>query len=166
MHFSLCKLDLHEIEKLRCDSLAVYLFEDVVPLRGMVGIVDWRLNGMISALLQSGVLRAAAGETFLIPLRPRLPIEKLFGFGLGGVGAYGAGRVADTVRGTFSVLARAAVHSTGLMLPGRSENLYSLEEGMGLLRGILRQADDLDELVIADRFASPEKDLQEILGRP
>jgi hypothetical protein len=54
MKFRICQLSLYEIEKLQCDSISIFIFEDARPLRGIAGIVDWRLNGMISKLLIEG----------------------------------------------------------------------------------------------------------------
>lgn len=164
MNFSICRLGLHEIEKLRTDSIAVFLFENVVPLRGMAGVIDWRLNGMVSGLILKGLLTGRAGEKFLVPLRPRLASWKLFGFGLGRVEDFSIERVQPAVGESFAVLNRAAVHSTALMLPGRSEDIYGPDEGVVEIRRILRQGYDLDELVIADRFANPEKDIEDILS--
>jgi hypothetical protein len=164
MNFSICSLALHEIEKLRTDSIAVFLFEDVVPLRGMAGMIDWRLNGMVSGLLLGGLLTAKPGENFLIPLKPRLMSWKLFGFGLGRAADFSIEGVQRAVGRAFEVLNRAAVHSTALMLPGRSEDLYGPDEGVAEMRGILRKGYDLDELVMVDRFVNPEKDIEDILG--
>jgi len=164
MNFSICRLAIHEIEKLRTDSIAIFIFEDIVPLRGMAGIIDWRLNGMVSEFLLEGTLTGRAGENFLIPLRPRLPSWKLFGFGLGRIGDFSVDRVQDAVGEAFATLNRAAVHSTALMLPGRSEDIYGPDEGVVEVRKILRTGFDLDELVIADRFMNPEKDIDDILS--
>lgn len=164
MNFSICKLAIHEIEKLQCDSISIFIFQDMVPLQGMAGIIDWRLNGVISKFLIEETIGGKENENFLIPMRPRMPIEKLFGFGLGKVGDFSVDKVEDILRGTLGVLNRAAVHSTAMMLPGRCEELYSLEKGVSVLRSILGKKYDLDELVIADRFENPEKDLNEIIG--
>ena len=112
MNFSICGLSLHEIEKLRTDSITIFLFQDIVPLRGMAGMIDWRLNGMVSGLLLKGLLTSRVGENFLVPLRPRLPSWKLFGFGLGRAEDFSIEQVQPTVGKAFAVLNRAAVHST------------------------------------------------------
>ena len=164
MKFSLCHLSLSELEKLQCDSISIYVFEDVKPLCGLAGIVDWRLNGLISRLFIEGSLRGTSRENFLIPVRSRLSVEKIFGFGLGRVSEFSIDRVEATLWETFMTLNRASVHSTALMLPGRSENLYTFEETGYILRRALQQDFDLDELVIADRFDDPQKTLSRIVG--
>jgi hypothetical protein len=91
-----------------------------------------------------------------------MPIEKLFGFGLGRIAEFSIGRVEETVEEAFSVLAKASVHSTAMMLPGRGEDLCSLEDGIRLLKHLLKRRYDLDELIIADRFEDVEKDYDAI----
>ncbi|MFH1437047.1 MAG: M17 family peptidase N-terminal domain-containing protein [Pseudomonadota bacterium] len=164
MKFSLCHLSLGELDKLQCDSVSIYVFEDVKPLCGLAGIVDWRLNGMISRLLIDGSLRGTGMENFLIPVRSRLSVEKLFGFGLGRVADFSIDRVEETLYETFRTLNKASVHSTALMLPGRSENRYAFDEAGDILKRALKQDFDLDELVIADRFDDQQKALGRIVG--
>ena len=164
MKFSLCNLSLAELEKLQCDSISIYVFEDVKPLCGLAGIVDWRLNGLISRLFIEGSLRGTSRDNFLMPVGKRLSVEKLFGFGLGRVSEFSIDRVETTLWDTFMTLNRASVHSTALMLPGRSENLYAFEEAGDILKRTLKQDFDLDELVIADRFDDPQKTLGKIVG--
>lgn len=159
MNFGICRLNIREIEKLRCDSMCLFMFEESFPLMGLSGIVDWRMCGMISKLLKEGTIRGGEKESFLVPTRPRLPVEKLFGFGMGKVHDFHSARVEEIVEEAFSVLKKASVHSTSLQLPGRCRDLYPLEEAARIIRKILEKKYDIDELVVIDRFNDPEKDL-------
>ncbi|MBN1471403.1 MAG: hypothetical protein JW925_06470 [Syntrophaceae bacterium] len=93
MNFGICSLALHEIEKLRTDSIAVFLFEDVVPLRGMAGMIDWRLNGMISREIKKERIRGDYEEKIIIPFLPRIGSEMLLLFGLGKVSDINYGKI-------------------------------------------------------------------------
>ena len=53
------------------------------PLRGVAGLVDWRLCGELSAALQSGTLHGQVGERLLMSTRQRLGASRLLLFGAG-----------------------------------------------------------------------------------
>ncbi|HKX12978.1 MAG TPA: M17 family peptidase N-terminal domain-containing protein [bacterium] len=71
---------LDEIE----NHLAMVLtYEDVRPLRGQAGMVDWRLNGRLSELILKERFNGQHGEALLMPLQGRLPAKELMVLGMG-----------------------------------------------------------------------------------
>jgi len=162
MKIGICPLQLRDIGLLQCESISMFIFKDIIPLKGLEGFIDWRLGGMISKFLINGVISAEEGKNFLYPPRPKLRARKLFGFGMGESKKYNPDKIEQSLTDIFHVLGRADVHSTALMLPLRSENLYSFEEGLKLLQRLLQKNFDFDELIIVDRFEDPEKDLKKV----
>ncbi len=65
------------------EAIALGIFEDERPLKGMTGFVDWRLHGLLSRLILQHRLDGSFLEGCLIPSRGRLPMDKVFLFGLG-----------------------------------------------------------------------------------
>ncbi len=112
--------DLRRLDELKSEALALAFFEDERPLRGALGLVDWRLCGQISRLLLRGRARGALRETVLLPTRPRLPFEKLFLVGAGRAGEVDERRFVDLVDWTLTTLDRARVRASVVGLPGRS----------------------------------------------
>ncbi len=53
------------------------------PLRGVAGLVDWRLCGELSAALQAGTLQGQVGERLLMSTRQRIGASRLLLFGTG-----------------------------------------------------------------------------------
>lgn len=74
---------LRQLDTLGGELIACGLFEDERPLRGMAGLLDWRMAARISRHLETGGLAGRLGEVVLLPGRPRVPFEKLILFGLG-----------------------------------------------------------------------------------
>jgi len=111
---------LRRMDELRCEAIAIPLFEDERPLRGPGGLLDWRLSGMLSQLVLRGRVSGAAGETVLIPARPKLPFEKLFLFGLGPSTEFDASLFDATVERMLAALTAVRVRASALVLPGRS----------------------------------------------
>lgn len=64
------------LKKINGDLLIVAVKPPYIPLKGISGIIDWRLNGFISSL----VLTHKLGETYdspvLIPSNGKLPVQR------------------------------------------------------------------------------------------
>jgi hypothetical protein len=95
------------------------LCADERPPHGVAGLVDYRLAGRISAILESGFATGATGEVLLVPGKPKLPFDKVLLFGIGDSTAFNERiyrLVLDKILATLEGLrARTAV----VELPGR-----------------------------------------------
>lgn len=74
---------LQDIKKLETGALIVGFFEDVRPLKGLAGELDWLLCGSLSSLILSKRLRGALGDVALLTSQEKLPTQKIFMIGLG-----------------------------------------------------------------------------------
>jgi hypothetical protein len=115
--------DLRRLDQLKSEALALPFFEDERPLRGALGLVDWRLCGQVSKLLVRGRARGATGETVLVPTRPRLPFEKLILFGAGKKDDLDAVRFVAIVERMLTTLDRARVRASVLALPRHGDKV-------------------------------------------
>ncbi len=75
------ELGLPAIDALEVDSLAVFVGPER-PLQGLAGYADWRLCGRLSRLIREGIYQPEQGEALLLPSGGRLPIPRIFCFGL------------------------------------------------------------------------------------
>jgi hypothetical protein len=71
------------IDQLVTPCLVLPFCADEKPLKGIAGLVDWRLNGQISRQLLSQRVKGTSEETILIPLFSRIPAENILLLGLG-----------------------------------------------------------------------------------
>ena len=69
----------------RHKCLALGIFADERPPRGMCGFIDWRLNGFISREIKEKRIQGEFEEKIIIPFPPRIGSEMLLLFGLGSV---------------------------------------------------------------------------------
>jgi hypothetical protein len=74
---------LQDIKKLETEALIVGFFEDVRPLKGLAGELDWLLCGALSSLLLNKKLRGSLGEVALLTSQGKIPTQKIFMVGLG-----------------------------------------------------------------------------------
>ena len=72
-----------DIKKLEADALVVGFFEDVRPLKGISGELDWLLCGALSGLLLGKRVRGLLGDVALLTSQGKVPVQKIFMIGVG-----------------------------------------------------------------------------------
>ncbi len=74
---------LEGLDRLAGEDLVAFAGADERPLRGLAGLVDWRMCGELTRRLRDGIFLGASGETLLTIAGGRLPIGRLFLVGRG-----------------------------------------------------------------------------------
>lgn len=117
------------------DTLLLGFFSDERPPRGYCGLVDWRLNGLISAEIAAGRISGSFPERLAIAFPRRLRVSRLLLLGLGSLSAltydrlYNAGwEMARTITGIGATDLALPVPAAGrgpLRLDGMTEALLT-----------------------------------------
>lgn len=142
--------DLRRLDAIRCEALAVGVFEDERPVRGALGLLDWRMCGLVSRLLVSGRLTGEPGERLLFGSRRRLPFDKIFLFGLGTRAAFDGARFSAAIQDMSDTLSRARIRSSIVGLPGRSGELIDAREAMERFLAVTEGVVDQDEVTLIE----------------
>ena len=142
--------DLRRLDLVKSEAVALGFFEDQRPLRGALGLVDWRLCGFLSRQIRLGRARGSLGEVILVPAGGRLALERVFVFGLGPRSAFDSERLARILDRMFGVLAAAEVRSAVLGIPGRAAGLVSPQEGIRALMEAAARHRDTDEVTLVE----------------
>jgi len=122
------------------ESACLFVFEDERPLRGLAGLIDWRLCGRLSRILMDGRFVGAAGDALLFPVEGIGP-GKLFCFGSGLREKLGAKDFGEAARRAGQALTKAGVESFATSLPamkGTSDKERAeafLSEGVASFKG-------------------------------
>ena len=122
----------------RGDLLAVYLWRDVRPLRGAAGLLDWRLCGKLSGLIQSGRLTGVEGEQLLLPSGGRLPWRLIMVMGLGPRAGFSSVRFRAALARLFTTARGLDVHEIAIAPPGRDIGLLPARRALDLVLGEAR----------------------------
>ena len=77
------KVIIQDIKKLETDALIVNFFEDVRPLKGLAGELDWLLCGSLSHLILNNKINGSLGDVALLTSQGKIPAKKIFLLGLG-----------------------------------------------------------------------------------
>ncbi len=99
--------------------LVLTSFSDDRPLRGLTGLIDWRLNGQLSRLLQRDFIDAHYQDAMLVPIAGRLPFGRVLVVGLGKRSDFNAQRFEEVCRFCFAKLIGMGTLHFAMALPGR-----------------------------------------------
>ncbi len=125
--------ELRKLDLLGTEVIVSTLASDERPPHGVTGLLDFRLAGRISRLIQSGFATGRVGEVVLVPGKPKLPFDKLLLFGIGKQTEFNDPvfrAVLDKILRTLEGLrARTAV----VELPGRHFDAISPERAADIL---------------------------------
>ena len=111
------KVILQDIKKLETGALIVGFFEDVRPLKGLAGELDWLLCSSLSSLIIKNKLRGALGELALLTSRGKVPASKIFMLGLGPRGSVSPETLQEAARSAAAAAVGAGVTSAALEYP-------------------------------------------------
>lgn len=152
MEIRFAPLSLSGIDGLESELLCLPVFEDERPLRGVAGLVDWRLCGRLSTLLVDGFFAGHAGEALLMPPpEGRLALARLLLFGAGTRAALGEASCQALVQAIVARVTALRVRTVALALP--HDAVSSLDAGRAidlLLEACAAAPERIDELVLVD----------------
>mgnify|MGYP002478384035 FL=1 len=77
-------LDLRGLDTLPARDILVFVRPDERPLQGLGGLLDWRLCGALTRILERGLFEGREGERLLTGSLRRVPAERIFLYGTGG----------------------------------------------------------------------------------
>jgi len=72
-----------EIDKVPSEMVVLMHYQEDVPFRGLLGKLDWRVNGRLSRFVQGGKYSGKAKELLLIPSEHRFKSNEIIVLGLG-----------------------------------------------------------------------------------
>jgi hypothetical protein len=120
-------LSIEDVDLQECELLVTGFFQDERPLRGTSGLIDWRLNGMLSHLLKEGRMTGEWQEATLIPSNGRVIPPLILLLGLGKVRDYSTLRLRDLFPRLFETMRKLKSSRVCLSFP--SNEKYNVDCG-------------------------------------
>jgi hypothetical protein len=124
--------ELRRLDSANVELCACAVWSDERPVRGLAGLLDWRLGGRISALLKSRFFVGELGDALLVPGKPHVPFEKVLLVGLGERSAFGEDRFRQGVLHVANALERLHIRRAVVELPGRASGAIEPEPAITL----------------------------------
>ena len=91
------------------EALVVGFFQDIRPLKGAAGQLDWLLCGALSNLLIKNKLKGALGEVALFTSQGKVPPQKIFLVGLGNKGDFSALSLRTAIKTASATVVAAGI---------------------------------------------------------
>lgn len=111
--------NLRKLDLLGTEVVIAAVAQDEAPPHGVAGLLDWRLAGRVSRLIERGFLTGAVGEVVLVPGKPKLPFDKVLLFGVGQRADFSEPVYRVVVEKMLATLEGLRVRSAVVELPGR-----------------------------------------------
>lgn len=125
---SLRKLDLLGTEVIMCGVAS-----DEQPPHGLAGLLDWRLAGRISTLIEKGFVSGKVAEVVLVPGKPKLPFDKVLLFGVGARADFSEPVFRVVIEKMLGTLEGLRARSAVVELPGRPFDAIRPERAADIL---------------------------------
>jgi hypothetical protein len=139
--------DLRRLDESSAEVVACGIWRDARPLTGLAGVLDWRLSGRLSRLLREGFVLGEVGEVLVVPVRPRLPFDKLLALGLGPRPTFDETTFRTVLERALDAIRGLHVKKALLELPGRGDEAISTELATAIFLEVLGEEGDVVSLI-------------------
>jgi hypothetical protein len=112
--------DLRALDEHPAEVIACCVWSDERPMRGLAGLLDWRLAGRVSRLAKEQFVKGDPGEVVCLQGKPRLPFDKVLLVGAGTRAAFDAEACRQATGALLRALEGLHVKRAVVELPGRS----------------------------------------------
>lgn len=143
-------LSTHPPDQQRHKCLVLGVFSDEKPPRGICGLMDWRLNGMISREIKQGHISGDFKEKVAIPYPERIGSELLILFGLGCLNDLTLDRIYNAAYEIAGTVDKMKIRDFAFDLPGEGRSELTTA---GILEAMITGyfdflSDDVNKLAI------------------
>lgn len=142
--------DLRALDGAPAEILVVSHFDGERPLRGVAGLVDFRLAGQLSRLMVRGCASGRVGEQLLVLGRPRLASDRVLLLGLGPRDGFDGSRARTALAAAFATLDALTARSVMLALPGRADGSLDVEPAIEAFLPLLDEPHEQDEVTLIE----------------
>jgi hypothetical protein len=136
--------ELHALDDTPAEVCACGMWQDERPLRGLAGLLDWRLAGRVSRLARQSFAVGTMAEVVCIQGRPRLPFEKVLFIGCGPTAGFDDARFREAATVLLRTLEGLKVRRAVVELPGRGRDAIAPERAAEIVLEIARDAEAHD----------------------
>jgi hypothetical protein len=149
--------ELRRLDDASAELCTCAIWSDERPMRGLAGLLDWRLGGRLSALIQAGFLDGRRGEVLLVPGKPHVPFEKVLLVGLGPRADFDDAAFRETVRLVARAFEGMRVRRAVVELPGRGGDQIDAERAITMALECVGDSPEHDAWWLVDTPAAQER---------
>lgn len=125
--------ELRQLDLITTEIIVVPIAEDERPPQASAGLLDYRLGGRISKMLEEQTVSGAIGQVHLLPGRPKLPFDRVLLLGEGRASEINPHIYARLIEQLLASLKHLGARRAVVELPGRRHGLISPEQAVEIL---------------------------------
>ena len=133
------KVVSQRVTKVRAEILVLGIFQNVRPLKGLVGDVDWIHQGVLSHLILDGKISGRARESTLLATQHKLPASKVLVMGLGKLEEFSMRRLQRAYENTLDKLIQLQAKHCVMELFGLLECPFGSSESLMVLLEVINK---------------------------
>jgi len=153
------------LSMLQGDVLSLFMWEMQKPPQGPVGLVDWRLAGLISRHILSGWISGKSGESVLVPLPGGPGASKMLLTGLGPVREFNQQVFIKSLDCAWKYFNDHKCFNIILDLPGRSGNVIDAACAMEWFLSDFLDRRNIRQDITVLAGGEDEKEMQEVYAK-
>jgi hypothetical protein len=136
--------NLHALDEHPAEVIACAVWSDERPMRGLAGLLDWRLAGRVSRLAKEKFVKGDVGEVLCMQGKPRLPFDKVLLVGAGPRAAFDEAAYEKVIVALLRALEGLNVKRAVVELPGRAGDKIAPERAAELVLDATRDSEAHD----------------------
>lgn len=127
-----------DIDRIETEVVVLPFFSDERPLKGAAGLVDWRMGGKISKLINQGRISGEKGESTLLLPEYRISADKILMAGLGDSSRFNEGELKEAGAKIVQQMVHMNVKNFTIVPPPKKLSCLESTDATGaIMRGIV-----------------------------
>jgi len=152
-----------KVTRLHGEIFVIGCFEDVRPLKGAAGEIDWLFAGLLSHLFVQKKMTGAKGESALLATQGKIPIQKVFLIGLGARERYDLPALQGIVSSVVTRLDQMGGREVLFELLGVEERGLPAPKALGVVLNCLERKNGQNDFHFYVRSSERARELQQRL---
>ncbi len=139
-----------KIDKVETEIIVMTCYQDDVPLRGWLGLLDWRINGRLSHIIKDQNYTGAPRELLLMPGEHRFEADQVLILGLGAKNEFSLEYVEQVIKYFVEVIEKKRSERVCFSLNQLLPSHFEWRNAIRILLTYLASCEHLKELILCE----------------
>lgn len=139
-----------DVDKIPVELLVLMHYEGDVPLKDMLGMIDWRVNGRLSRTIASKKYKGKARELLLMPSENRFKANEVILLGLGEKAQFSEDHISQVIDYFLQTVEKKKTRQVCFSLNSILPSQFEWRNAVRLLLSKLVDCKSLDEVVLRE----------------
>ncbi|MBU0505107.1 MAG: M17 family peptidase N-terminal domain-containing protein [bacterium] len=138
------------IDKISAEIIVLMHYEDDVPFKNFLGVLDWRINGRLSEIVKLNKFHGSAKEKLLIPSENRFKANEVLILGLGKKALFEKDHISQVLDYFLQTVERKRMNQICFSLSQLFESQFDWRNAVRLLLSKLIDFKTIEEVILCE----------------